>query len=282
MARTVGLMVKDDEQAQRTADAFSVWLVNRGLEVVRALASGYGPVACCKAVKGVEVVFVLGGDGTFLSAARWVGNLGVPLLGVKFGEVGFLAEVPEDRLYEIADAVLQGFYTAEERMCLKVSLHRGDEILLEERVLNDVVIAKSAMARLARVRTEIDGRYLTTYTGDGLIVATPTGSTAYSMAAGGPVVHPFLEAILLTPICPFTLTNRPLILPEAARITIRLDSRSSENIMLTCDGQSGHDLQHGDSLCVERANTPLRLITLPGQRYFDVLKAKLRWSGERI
>ncbi|MCW7754947.1 NAD(+)/NADH kinase [Desulfobotulus sp. H1] len=282
MAATVGLIVKEDEQAQKTADAFSVWLANRGLKVVRHSASGEEVLSYCGAPSEVEVVFALGGDGTFLSAARWIGNRGVPLLGVKFGEVGFLAEVVEDRLYEIADAVLEGYYTAEERMCLRVSLHRGGQVLLEERVLNDVVISKGALARLARVRTEIDGRYLTTYTGDGLIIATPTGSTAYSMAAGGPVVHPFLKAILLTPICPFTLTNRPLILPDGVRVTVRLDPRSSEDIMLTCDGQSGHALQHGDSLSVVRAEIPVRMITLPDQRYFDVLKAKLRWSGERI
>jgi NAD+ kinase len=167
-------------------------------------------------------------------------------------------------------------------MRLRVTLSRGGEILMEERVLNDVVISKSALARLARVRTEIDGRYLTTYTGDGLIIATPTGSTAYSMAAGGPVVHPAIEAILLTPICPFTLTNRPLILPDGVQITVRLDPRSSGDIMMTCDGQSGHALHHGDTLCVVRAEAPVRMITLPDQRYFDVLKAKLRWSGERI
>lgn len=282
MARTVALVVKDDGQAQKTADAFSVWLGHRGVQVLRKTVVAENPMSCCDAPAGVDLVFVLGGDGTFLSAARWIGDFEIPLLGVKFGEVGFLAEVLEDRLYEIADAVLEGRYTAEERMRLRVTLSRGGEVRVEERVLNDVVISKSALARLARVRTEIDGRYLTTYTGDGLIIATPTGSTAYSMAAGGPVVHPAIDAILLTPICPFTLTNRPLILPDGVQVTVRLDPRSSGDIMMTCDGQSGHALQHGDTLSVLRAASPVRMITLPDQRYFDVLKTKLRWSGERI
>lgn len=282
MKRTVALVVKEDMQAQRTADAFTVWLGHRGVRVIRKTAVSDSSIPCCEAPLDADLAFVLGGDGTFLSAVRWIGNLEIPLLGIKFGEVGFLAEVVEDRLYEIAGAVLEGAYTAEERMCLRVRLSRGGELLVDEKVLNDVVISKSALARLARVCTEIDGRYLTTYTGDGLIIATPTGSTAYSMAAGGPVVHPTIDAILLTPICPFTLTNRPLILPGGVHVTVRLDPRSSGDIMLTCDGQFGHALQHGDTLWVVRAETPVRMITLPDQRYFDMLKTKLRWSGERI
>lgn len=282
MAKKVGLVVKEDTRALKVAEAFSLWLDHQGISVFRETARAINPVPACGALPDLDLVFVLGGDGTFLSAARWVGNLGIPIFGIKFGEVGFLAEEIAERLYETAVPVLEGHYELEERMCLRIALQRGDEVLLEERVLNDVVISKGVLARLARVRTEIDGRYLTTYAGDGLIVATPTGSTAYSMAAGGPVVHPSIAAILLTPICPFTLTNRPLILKDDARITIYLDSRSSEDIRITCDGQTGYPLHHGEALVVSRAKMPVKLVKLPGKRYFDVLKEKLHWSGERI
>lgn len=282
MLEKIGLVVKEDTRALKVADAFSRWLDHRGLSVFRETARGSKPVPACGAPPDLDLVFALGGDGTFLAAARWVGNLGIPILGVKFGEVGFLAEEVAERLYETAGSVLEGNFDLEERMCLRVTLQRGDEVLLEERALNDVVISNGALARLARVRTEIDGRYLTTYAGDGLIVATPTGSTAYSMAAGGPVVHPSIEAILLTPICPFTLTNRPLILKDDAKITIYLDPRSSEHVMMTCDGHAGYPLHHGESLVVSRAKVPVKLVRLPGKRYFDILKEKLRWSGERI
>lgn len=282
MSPKVGLVVKEDTQAFKVADAFSLWLVHQGITVFQESAQASSPIPSSGAPCDLDLVFVLGGDGTFLAAARWVGNLGIPILGIKFGEVGFLAEEIAERLYETASSVLEGNYTLEERMCLRVALQRGEEVLLEERSLNDVVIFKGALARLARVRTEIDGRYLTTYAGDGLIVATPTGSTAYSMAAGGPVVHPSIEAILLTPICPFTLTNRPLILRNDARIGIHLDPRSSEEIMVTCDGQIGYPMHHGEALVVSRAQTPVKLVKLPGKRYFDVLKEKLHWSGERI
>lgn len=280
--KTVGLVVKDDAYASATADAFSLWLKDRGVTVIRKANLGDGKPFCCSAPEEMEAIFVLGGDGTFLAASRWTGDLSVPLLGVKFGEVGFLAEVLEDRLYETAQAVLSGDFAVEERMRLRLTLRREGKVVAEERVLNDVVISKSALARLARIRMDINGKYLTTYTGDGLIIATPTGSTAYSMAAGGPVVHPAIDAILLTPICAFTLTNRPLLLPDTGRMTMRLDARSTDTVMLTCDGQVGYEFRQGDELSVEKAASPVRLITMPDQRYFDVLKAKLRWSGERI
>ena len=280
--KRVGLVVKSDIYAARTAQSFLHWLEEQGVDVVFRENNGAETGDADRAPDDLEAVFVLGGDGTFLSAVRWIGDQDIPVLGVKFGEVGFLAEVREDAMYNAARQVLSGDYTAEDRMRLKMVLKRNEKVIAEERVLNDLVISKSALARLARVRTEIDGKYLTTFTGDGLIMATPTGSTAYSMAAGGPVVHPEVDAILLTPVCAFTLTNRPLILPDSARISVQLDPRSTESIIVTCDGQAGFEFRHGDELVVERAVRPIRLITMPDQQYFDVLKAKLRWSGERI
>ena len=159
-------------------------------------------------------------------------------------------------------------------------LRDGDEIAFET-VLNDIVINKGALARLADIETYINDHYLTTFRADGLIIATPTGSTAYSLAAGGPVIHPQVPGIILTPICPFTLTNRPIILPEAIQIKIKLEQGSSD-IMLTFDGQKGLDINEKDTIIVRKGDHPLNIIKLPERNYFDILKAKLRWSGGRV
>ncbi len=226
-------------------------------------------------------VFVLGGDGTFLSAVRWIADRDIPIIGVKFGEVGFLAETAEDSLAAVAESILGGHFTTQTRMRLLVRVIRAGKEHLRETVLNDVVINKGALARLAQIDTYIDGNYLTTYRADGLIVATPTGSTAYSLAAGGPIVHPAVAGILMTPICPFTLTNRPLIVPESVGIRIQLAKKPAD-IMLTFDGQEGLGISEEDVILVEKAAHPIRMIAVPGQNYFDVLKAKLRWSGGRV
>jgi NAD+ kinase len=222
----------------------------------------------------------LGGDGTFLSAVRWIGDLPIPILGIKFGEVGFLAEITEDRLFPVAAAILKGTFTTQPRMRLLVRVIRRDQDRAVETVLNDVVINKGALARLAHIETYINARYLTTYRADGLILATPTGSTAYSLAAGGPVIHPAVPAMVMTPICPFTLTNRPLIIPDAATVTIKLEKRS-EDIMLTFDGQQGLAIDDRDTIAVCKSPHPIFMISEPNQPYYDVLKAKLRWSGGR-
>ena len=159
-------------------------------------------------------------------------------------------------------------------------MKRDGKIVAHETVLNDVVINKGALARLARIDTYIDDSYLTTYSADGLIIATPTGSTAYSLAAGGPVIHPEVPGIVMTPICPHTLTNRPLILPEDVTIKIKLDKGSSD-MMLTFDGQVGLDINGRDEILVANGNQPIHIMRIPGLQYFDILKAKLRWSGGR-
>jgi NAD+ kinase len=166
-------------------------------------------------------------------------------------------------------------------MRLLVQVIRNERQRATETVLNDVVINKGALARLASIDTSIDGRYLTTYRADGLIVATPTGSTAYSLAAGGPVLHPGVPAIVMTPICPFTLTNRPLIIPDASSITIHLEKRSAD-IMLTFDGQQGLEIDDRDTIIIRKGPHPIYMISEPDRHYYDVLKAKLRWSGGKV
>jgi NAD+ kinase len=281
----VGLVVKEDSKAKSKADELEKWLRNKNVDVVRKeylpperLISGSNKT---KAPHDLFSIFVLGGDGTFLSAVRWIGDQDIPVLGVKFGEVGFLAEISEDSLFTAAEAVLSKSFSTTPRMrlCVKV-LRRGKEII-NETVLNDVVINKGALARLAHIETYINDHYLTTYRSDGLIVSTPTGSTAYSLAAGGPVIHPSVPAIIMTPICPFTLTNRPLIIPDTSVVKIRLEKQSS-HIMLTFDGQQGIEIRYNDTIAVQKALKPINMIIIPDQDYYDVLKTKLRWSGGRV
>jgi NAD+ kinase len=178
------------------------------------------------------------------------------------------------------ESILNKNFTTWPRMRLDVRVWQDSKLLFHEAVLNDVVINKGALARLALIQTHVDNRYLTNYRADGLIVATPTGSTAYSLAAGGPIMHPHVPGILVTPICPFTLTNRPLIVPDTAQIKMQL-AEKADDIMLTCDGQVGMPIDESHTITVCKSTSPVQLIALPGRTFFDVLRAKLRWSGSR-
>jgi NAD+ kinase len=283
--KKIGIVVKADAEATKKADELENWLRSKHIDVIRK--ENLPPKrriadrekSC--APSDLLCIFVLGGDGTFLSAVRWIGDQNIPIIGVKFGEVGFLAETVEENLFSAAEAVLNNEFNTEPRMRLLVKVIREGKELACETVLNDIVINKGALARLAHIETYINDHYLTTYSADGLIVATPTGSTAYSLAAGGPIIHPGVAGILMTPICPFTLTNRPLIVPDSAIIRIRLGKKSSD-IMLTFDGQAGLEINEEHTIIIRKGLYPVKMITLPGQHYFDVLKAKLRWSGGRV
>lgn len=282
--KKIGLVVKADAKANKKADELQRWLRSKGVEVIRQKSWTPGNRKAVKehplAPTDLHCIFVLGGDGTFLSAVRWIGDQHIPILGIKFGEVGFLAEISEESLFSVAETVLADQFTLKPRMRLDVQVNREGKTVAQETVLNDVVINKGALARLAHINTYIDENYLTTYSGDGLIVATPTGSTAYSLAAGGPVIHPEVPGIILTPICPHTLTNRPLILPEAVSIKINLEKGSSD-MMVTFDGQVGLEINGRDEILIKKGPQPINMITIPGLQYFDILKAKLRWSGGR-
>lgn len=281
----IGIVIKKDKKAGQMADELEKWLHAKGVDTVKhkSLPPGrqhFGKSASF-APPDLFCIFVLGGDGTFLSAVRWIGDQDIPILGVKFGEVGFLAETVEESLFHVAQSLLNNDFSTNPRMRLVVSVTRAEQKIAEETVLNDVVVNKGTLARLAHIKTYIDDHYLTTYRADGLIVSTPTGSTAYSLAAGGPVIHPLVPGIVMTPICPFTLTNRPLIIPDSATITIRLEKKSSD-IMLTFDGQEGIRISEQDTVIIQKSPRPIRMITIPNQHYFDVLKEKLRWSGGRV
>ena len=270
--KKIGLVIKNDSEAQK-----------RALEIKTRL----GEQCVVLDVNGPDksvlpddlfAIVVLGGDGTFLSVARFIGNADIPLMGIKFGEVGFLAETLEDKLFHALDALFNGEFSVGTRERLTVTVKRDDKIKTSVDVLNDAVINKSALSRLASCAVYIDKKYITTYRADGLIVATPTGSTAYSLAAGGPVIHPDVPGIILTPICPFTLTNRPLIIPDSASIEIRLEGDPSD-ILLTFDGQEGVEIDSMDKIYLKKSKNPIKMISLNDQNYFNVLKARLMWSG---
>ena len=284
MAKKIGLVVKNDARALDKAGELEKWLISKGCDVVRkstAAPQHTLPQAEAGAPRDLFCVVVLGGDGTFLSAVRWLGNHQAPILGVKFGEVGFLAEAAEESLFDVVDHIIHKPFSTRPRARLRVDLWQKGQKVASEAILNDVVINKGALARLAHIKTYVDDRYLTDYRADGLIVATPTGSTAYSLAAGGPIMHPTVQGILVTPICPFTLTNRPLIVPDTACIKIQLAQKAA-NIILTFDGQVGLPIDETHTIVVCKDANPVKAIQLPDREFFDVLKTKLRWSGSRL
>jgi len=262
---------------------FLPWLNNKGLEVFLDTET-----ASLLKMKGyprsempslVDMIVVLGGDGTMLNVARLVCEKGVPILGVNLGGLGFITEVQKEEVCNAMDKTLSGEYSIEDRLMLTAHIHRHGEMIAEYTVLNDVVINKGALARIIDLETYINKTYVTIFKADGLIVSTPTGSTAYSLSAGGPVLYPTLDCIALTPICPHTLTNRPTVLPDDVLIEIILKS-VSEDVFLTLDGQVGFSLRKDDVVEIKKSPFKTRLI-IPFERdYFQILRTKLKW-GER-
>ncbi|MEW6417745.1 MAG: NAD(+)/NADH kinase [Nitrospirota bacterium] len=227
----------------------------------------------------VDIIIVLGGDGTMLSVCRLVGDKGVPILGVNLGGLGFLAEVQKDELYDILENVLTEACPVEERIMLTICVHRHSECIAEYVVMNDVVVNKGAIARIIDLDTYVNHTYIATFRADGLIVSTPTGSTAYALSAGGPILYPTLNSVVLAPICPHTLTNRPIVLPDDVLIEIVLRSQS-EDVFLTLDGQVGFSLKQNDIVEVKKSPFKTKLLIPRGKNYFQVLRTKLKW-GER-
>jgi NAD+ kinase len=230
-------------------------------------------------ISRAELVVVLGGDGSLIRAARELKTRAVPILGINLGSLGFLTEIRAGDLFSALDDVLEGRFRVDSRMKLACRLYRGGNVLLEDEVLNDVVINKGALARIADHETRIDGQPVVTYKSDGVILATPTGSTAYSLSAGGPIVHPSVDCIVMSPICPHALTQRPLVLPGSQTVSIKLASES-EDVYLTIDGQIGQALEAGDILEVRRSANRVLLVRNPKLGYFAILREKLHW-GER-
>ncbi|WP_051670657.1 NAD(+)/NADH kinase [Bryobacter aggregatus] len=226
-----------------------------------------------------QLVIVLGGDGTLLSAARAIGGMDIPLLAVNLGGLGFLTSVTVEELYPELERTLQGEQRIGMRRMLRVEIHRGGSRVSSYEALNDAVITKTSLARMIDVAVHVDSHFVSSYKADGLIVSTPTGSTAYSLSAGGPIIFPQVDAISVTPICPHMLTHRPVIVPGDS--VIRLENRAMDrDAYLTIDGQVGEPLLAGDEVLCERSPFAIRLIRPPKMLFFDVLREKLKW-GER-
>lgn len=227
----------------------------------------------------VDLIIVLGGDGTLISVARQIGHSNVPILGVNLGRLGFLTEVTLEELPKMLDRLIQGEVQVSERMMLDARIRRSGEVVGSYTVLNDVVINKGALARIIDMATSVDGRHLSTYKADGLIIATPTGSTGYNLAAGGPIIYPEINSLVISPICPHMLTNRPIIVWSKSVIEVEV-SFEDDVVFFTADGQVGRKLLPGDVVEVRRSEARTRLVCSPYKDYFQILRTKLSW-GER-
>jgi NAD+ kinase len=282
-SKSIGILTKPKfPEVKATLHAVVTWLRARSIDVLldttsATLLGEQGGIQKIQLAGKADVLLVLGGDGTMLNAARLAGERGIPILGVNMGGLGFLTEVRLEHLYPSLDRVFANEYVLDERLMLRTHVHRHGETVAKGVVLNDVVIGKGTLARMIELRIAIQGQFVTNLRGDGLIVSTPTGSTAYSLSAGGPIINPAVQSLILTPVCPHTLTHRPLIVPENVEIDVTLTSRD-DGAMATLDGQVGISLTQGDSVVMTTSEHRTRLIRFPESSYYDVLREKLKWG----
>jgi NAD+ kinase len=283
--KCAGIIAKHtDPRAGAIVSDLCKWLDEHGRGVVldretAALIGRPDPVVRAKMPEKCDFLIVIGGDGTLLSAARVVGNTGKPILGVNLGSLGFMTAITLDELYPVLEKIFTYDFDYDERMMLVAHVHRLGERVANYTVLNDVVINKGALAKIIDIKATVGDVYLSTFKADGLIISTPTGSTGYSLAAHGPIIYPTLHSILITPICPHTLTFRPLVVPDNLIVRAELCSKETD-VFLTLDGQVGFGLREGDVVEVKKAEAPLRFFRSPFRDYFTVLRTKLKW-GER-
>jgi NAD+ kinase len=283
MIRTVGLVAKYQEPKAADAVRWLVpWLKQRGKRVlVENGLAGTGGTSCTKKEMATqaELIISLGGDGTLLNIAPLVERPDVPILGVNLGGLGFITEIAMDELESVVTKTLEGDYEVVKRMTLEIRVLSKKRKSYRFRVLNDAVITKGARSRIIDLETYVDNDYLCTYRADGLIISTPTGSTAYSLATGGPILEPTLHAMVLAPICPHTLTHRPIVVPGNATIHVTLRS-FGDTVILIPDGQPGVRLNNGDKMEACDYGLPVSLIKFPSRSYYEILRDKLKW-GER-
>ena len=282
--KTIGAIVGPQKpEALEVVCELREWCAARGVEL-RAANSIAAQAQCAplaesdgELTEDVDLIVVLGGDGTMLGAARLVGARQTPVLGVNFGWLGYLTEFTLEEMFPALENVREGAFFVERRMMIDVMLNRGGEVASSRRALNDAVVTKAAPARMIEIESYINGMFINSFRADGMIVATPTGSTAYSLSAGGPIVHPSMSAILLTPICPHTLSNRPVVVPGDSVIDL-VFKRADEDLMLTIDGQPGIELLHDDRITLRRSQTTFNVVRPTNRNYFEVLRTKLKWG----
>src|SRR3989449_2868172 len=254
-------------QVAQVADELVRWFKSKDIEAT------LDPGLAAKA----DLTIVVGGDGTLLAAARLLGDRQIPILAINHGGLGFLTEVTLEEMYPAIERVLAGQFITEHRMMMDIEVSRGNKRLVHYRALNDVVINKGTLSRMIELESRVDGQYVSKFRADGLIVATPTGSTAYNLSAGGPIIFPTMSAMIITPICSHTLTNRPIVLPPGVKVEIVLRS-SQDDVQLTVDGQVGLKLEMNDQIIVEKSNGAVKLVAPADKNYFDVLRGKLKWG----
>lgn len=266
-----------DGEAAATARELAAWLAGKDAVQVRGpLIAGSHEADEAEFSDG-ELIVVLGGDGTMISAARIAADDDVLVMGINYGGLGYLTDFRIEEMHSGIEAIFDGEYDVDTRVMLRAELWRGDEKLADGRVLNDVVINKAAVARIIEINVSLNGLFVNSFRADGLIVSTPTGSTAYNLSAGGPIIFPSMNAVVLTPICPFTLTNRPIVVPDTAEIELILDNEN-EGVVLSLDGQTGYAMHSGDRVKIRKSRTTLKLVQPPNRNYFDVLRNKLKWG----
>lgn len=283
---SVAVVVKPDHaEAWQTACELSEWLEKRGVAMVcspyaysmKADDAKDGPSPAESERFDADLIIVLGGDGTMISTARLIGDRQVLVLGINYGSLGYLTEFRIEEMFPALETILAGEYEIDSRVMLRAGHFRNDELLAGGRVLNDVVINKAALARIIEIDVTLNGQFVNSFRSDGLIVSTPTGSTAYNLSAGGPIVYPSMNAVVLTPICPFTLTNRPIVIPDSAEIELKLID-DNEGVFLTLDGQTGFRMKADDRVIIRKSSTTFNIVQPPNRNYFDVLRNKLQWG----
>jgi NAD+ kinase len=287
--KRVGIVLKPNQpDALKTICELATWLGERQITLVggpeieharieQQTGCAVQEVESGKLAESVDLVLVLGGDGTMIATARMMGDVEVPVLGVNYGGLGYLAEFRIEELYSALESILSGNYRLDRRVMLAVELLRGQENMTRNRVLNDVVINKSALARIIEIEAYLNRQFVNSFRADGLIVSTPTGSTAYNLSAGGPVIFPSMNAVVITPICPFTLSNRPIVVPDDAVIELCLKT-DQEDVALTLDGQVGFPLKVEDRVVIRKSKATFNLVQPTNRNYFEVLRDKLRWG----
>jgi NAD+ kinase len=280
--KKIGIFIKKNhETAVEIGIKLSKWLLTLNKEVFsEALVAEKINMPIYnrnKIAEKADIAVVLGGDGTFLSVSRLVKDFNIPLVGINLGSLGFLTEVKLEEIFGILTDIFNGDYFLEDRMLLNATLNREEDIFKKDTVLNDVVINKGALARMINLKTYINNKYLTTYKADGLIIATPTGSTAYSLSAGGPIIYPDLNSIIITPICPHTLTHRPIVVSGDVNIKVEVNNIDGD-VFCTLDGQIGYPLQNNDTIFIEKSIKKISIVKSPKKDYFEVLRSKLKWG----
>jgi NAD+ kinase len=282
--KTIGAVVGPRKpEALKVVCELRDWCEARGIEL-RAVDSVAAEARCAplaesegELAEDVDLIVVLGGDGTMLGAARMMGARQIPVLGVNFGFLGYLTEFTLEEMFPALESVRQGDFMVERRMMIDVDLNRSGGAAASRRALNDAVVTKAAAARMIEIESYINGMFVNSFRADGMIVATPTGSTAYSLSAGGPIVHPSMSAILLTPICPHMLSNRPVVVPGESVVDL-VFKRADPDLMLTIDGQPGVELRHDDRITLRRSQATFNLVQPTNRNYFEVLRTKLKWG----